>query len=314
MISIYIVNPISLLWIQRYAFFQITPHLHLADYILYETPGDPVQSILDFKKEVPQHLHPRIVFILSGDQSSPIDDICLWYTCAVRPTGIARRQKQIFVTNPAIFRYHNPRSPEIRTARQIPIYFKGSIWPGMRTAMKEALEGRDWVLLEDYTTYWDWRFAQPRSDREIEEKAFELYQTLSQTLLSLCPKGKGNSSMRIVESIACGAVPVLIDDFSAPFGYDYSRFCLVFDTKIHSWDQIYEGCLELLRDTTRLQEYQRRGRDFYQKVVCADFADGAYYDYTRVDTVAYGFSSLIVSDLWHKWIATQSMRRAHEAP
>lgn len=301
-LSIYIVNPISLLWVRRYSFLQPTPHLLQADFILYETPGDPIQNIVAFKQQVPAHLHPRIVFILSGDQSTPIDNTCLWYTCAVRPTGLARHQKQIFVTNPAIFRYQNPTTPPIRTSRQIPIYFKGSIWPGMRTAMKEALEAREGVVLEDYTTYWDWRFAQPRTDREIEEKAFELYQTLSQSLLSLCPKGKGNSSMRIVESIACGAVPVLIDDFSAPFGYDYSRFSLVFDTKIHSWDQIYEGCLALLQDTARLQEYQRRGRHFYEKIVCADFAEGTYYDYTSVDTVAYGFSSLIVSDLWQRWL------------
>ena len=34
----------------------------------------------------------------------------------------------------------------------------------------------------------------------------------------LCPRGNGPSSMRLVEAMGCGAIPVLLDDWSAPFG------------------------------------------------------------------------------------------------
>ena len=300
------------MWVSLYSFLEVVSTPIESDYIIYESPGDPIQNIYSLKSQILTHLQDRLVFILSGDQRGHIDDDCLWYTCAVAPTGLARHQKQIFVTNPAIFRFRNPQTPEIRTTRHIPIYFKGSIWPGMRTEMQASLNPRPGVVIEDFTTYWDWRFAEPRSDREIEEKAFDLYKTLLHCKLSLCPKGKGNSSMRIVESIACGAVPVLIDDFSAPFGYDYSRFCLVFDTKTHSWDQIYQGCIQLLHDPELLAEFQRRGEAFYRNVVCVDFhlPQTGYTDYTDVNTVAYGFSSFIVSDLWQKWLARQSHQRS----
>jgi len=33
----------------------------------------------------------------------------------------------------------------------------------------------------------------------------------------LCPKGNGPSSIRVLEAMAAGAIPILIDDYTLPF-------------------------------------------------------------------------------------------------
>lgn len=298
MISLFLINPISKLWIEKSHFLTITSNLHNANFIIFEQNGDPIHSILHIKSQIPPNLHHKLFFILSGDQNSHIDDFCNWYTCAIKPSGLSRFQRQIFVTNPSIFRYSNPIKPviDLNKKRNIDIYFKGSIWHGMRTQMKEVLEIYPNVMIEDFTSYWDWRFEKNRTEKEIEEKAFELYDTLTNVKLSLCPKGKGNSSMRIIESIACGAVPVLIDDFSAPYGFDYSQFCLVFDSKSDSFESIYESCMEFINNESKYKYYQKRGYEFYQNIVCCDFKKN-YYDYHDINTILYGSSTFLIHDL-----------------
>lgn len=303
MISLFLINPISRIWVSKSPFLTITSYIQYADFILFETNGDPISSILQIKSQIPPLYHHKLYYILSGDQNSHIDNHCNWYTCAIKPSGLADYQKQIFVTNPAIFRYSNPNPNKsnidlnLNKERNIDIYFKGSIWPGMRSIMKTQLEIYPNVMIEDYTSYWDWRFKKERTQKEIEDKAFELYDTLTNVKLSLCPKGKGNSSMRIVESIACGAVPVLIDDFSAPYGLDYGRFCLIFDSKIDSFESIYEKCMEFLNNESLYKSYQKRGYEFYQNVVCCDFVHNNYYDYDDVNTILYGSSTFLIHDL-----------------
>lgn len=308
MINLYVINPISLMWISKYPFLKVTQNLREANYMIFETNGDPIGSILNIKQQIPTRLHNKIFFILSGDQNSHIDSNCHWYTNAIKPYGLEEFQRQIFVTNPAIFRYSNHvKKIDLSEPRNIDIYFKGSIWKGMRTEMKEAFEIYPNVMIEDFSSYWDWRFKKERTQQEIEEKAFELYDTLKNVKLSLCPKGNGNSSMRIVESIACGAIPVLINDFSAPFGFDYSKFCLVFDTEKDSYESMYEQCMELINDKERYKLYQKRGYEFYLNVLLTDFKYQDYYDYTDVNTVCYGFSSFIANDILLKFFRERTV-------
>ena len=74
-----------------------------ADYIIYESNGDPISKIMKILSTYPHH---KLVFILSGDMSSHINDTCIWFTNAVKQNGLAKQQTQIFVTNPAIFKYY----------------------------------------------------------------------------------------------------------------------------------------------------------------------------------------------------------------
>lgn len=298
MINIFLINPISKLWIEKSTFFTITTDIQKTDFIIFEQNGDPIHSIIELKNQIPKQFHHRIFYILSGDHNEHIDNFCNWYTCAIKPSGLSRFQRQIFVTNPSIFRYSNPSKPliNLNKKRNIDIYFKGSIWVGMRRQMKEILEIYPNVIIEDFTSYWNWRCKENPSEKEIENKAFELYDTLTNVKLSLCPKGNGNSSMRIIESIACGAIPVLIDDFSTPYGFDYSQFCLVFDSKSDSFESIYESCMEFIKDESKYKLYQKRGYKFYQKVVCCDFNNN-YYDYNDINTILYSSSTFLIHDL-----------------
>ncbi len=298
MIKVYIFNPISKIWIHKSPFLSITSNIHYADFLIFEQNGDPISSILYIKKLYSKY-YLKLIFILSGDQNHFIDNISSWFSCSTLPNNtLCKFQKQIFVTNPSIFRFSNPSIQlNLHNPRSIDIYFKGSIWDGLRKNMKTYLEKYPNVIIEDYSSYWNWRCEKHRTNEEIQEKAFELYNTLLHVKLSLCPKGNGNSSMRIIESIACGAVPVLIDDFSSPYGYDLSKFCLVFDSKKDSWESIYDTCIQFIHNTSTYNSYRHKGIEFYYNVVCCDFTPNNYYDYYDINTILYGSSSFLISHL-----------------
>lgn len=298
MIKVYIFNPISKIWIHKSNFLTITSNIHNADFLIFEQNGDPISSILYIKKLYSKYFH-KLIFILSGDQNHFIDNISSWFSCSTLPNNIlCKFQKQIFVTNPTIFRFSNPiHKIDLNKPRNIDIYFKGSIWDGMRKNMKTNLEKYPNVMIEDFSSYWNWRFEKNRTNDEIQDKAFELYHTLLHVKLSLCPKGNGNSSMRIIESIACGAVPVLIDDFSSPYGFDLSSFCLSFDSKKDSWESIYDTCIKFIQNTEKYNSFRQKGIEFYLNIVCCDFNENNYYDYSDLNTILYGSSSFLTSYL-----------------
>ncbi len=299
-------NPISAEWVHLYKdeVMQVSK-VDEADYIIYESNGDPVPVIMKILASFPKK---KLVFILSGDQAFHIDDECIWFTNAIRHTGLANNQTQIFVTNPAIFKYYEKIGRGITPIRKryIDIYFKGTIWTGMREVMYSYFtKSRTPQLscrIEKNNDYWTWRLNSHKkpTNAEIESAAYELYDIMSNdVLLCLCPKGNGNSSMRIVEALACGAIPVLIDDFSAPFGVSWedAGVALSFNTRIHTWDHIYNECYKLIQDTERLTKMQKKGHDYFREVVYGDSNLPGFKMYNNLDTVAFGFSRLIMDRL-----------------
>ena len=102
--------------------------------------------------------------------------------------------------------------------RNTNIYFKGTIWNGMREKMYDAFVNKPKCAIKKNNDYWKWRcesLIKP-TQSDLEDTAYESYYALTNSKLCLCPKGNGNSSMRIVEALACGSIPILINDFSAP--------------------------------------------------------------------------------------------------
>ncbi len=299
-------NPISSEWVPFFTNNQIeqVSRVDDTDYIIYESNGDPVHVIMKIKATFPKN---KLVFILSGDQSLHIDNECIWFTNAVLPSGLAKRQTQIFVTNPAIFKFYeninqNQGTLKIRK-RYIDVYFKGTIWSGMREEMYNYFcqenSNKMSCIIEKNNDYWTWRLnnhVKPTQE-EIETEAFKSYEVMENALLCLCPKGNGNSSMRIVEALACGTIPVLINDFSAPFGKSWNEFGLVFDTKVHTWDYIYNECYKLINDLERLEKLQKKGREYFQNVIYSDSRMTGFKMYKNLDTVAFGFSNLIINKL-----------------
>lgn len=298
-------NQISAEWVHLYKdSIEQVSRVDDADYIIYESNGDPVPVIMNILGIFPRK---KLVFILSGDQSLHINDESIWFTNAVRSTGLAKRQTQIFVTNPAIFKYYEKIErgfTQIRK-RYIDIYFKGTIWTGMREAMYDYFTKSHTpqmsCLIKKNNDYWGWRLNNKNkpTHAEIEAEAYKSYETMEDAILCLCPKGNGNSSMRIVEALACGSIPVLINDFSAPFGVSWedSGIALIFDTRIHTWEHIYTECYKLIQDTERLKTMQKKGNDYFREVVYGDSNITGFKMYGNLDTVAFGFSGLILERL-----------------
>jgi hypothetical protein len=290
---------------------EISQNVADVDYIIYESNGDPVQIIEKIKYSFPKE---KLVFILSGDQSNHIDDECIWFSNAVKSSGLAKNQTQIFVTNPAIFKFYgmfrnkneneNNMSNDISTrVRNTNIYFKGTIWNGMREKMYDSFVKKPNCAIKKNNDYWKWRcesLIKP-TQTDLEDTAYESYYSLTNSKLCLCPKGNGNSSMRIVEALACGSIPILINDFSAPLGRQWDSnddpIALVFDTNKHSWDYMYDECMKLINDTSRYEAMKNNGIKYFENIIYGDSKLNGFNMYSNIDTVCFGFSNIIVEKL-----------------
>lgn len=303
-IKIGVLSKISSEWLNLHSnIIQCVTDINTADYIIFESNGDPINVIMNIKLHYPKN---KLVFILSGDQSIHIDNECIWFSNAIKSSGLADKQTQIFVTNPAIYKFYNSNSNSNSISinqRPCDIYFKGTIWLGMRTEMYNYFKNKNNCIIVENNNYWSWRIngAYSPSQTDIENTAYETYRQMLKCKLVLCPKGNGNSSMRIIEAIACGAIPVLIDDFSNPFNIDWHNVGLVFNTKIDTWDTIYNKCQNLINSPEKMHQLQQKGQEFFENYI---YCDSKFYDknnknnnYKDINTVAYGFSTLIINKL-----------------
>lgn len=287
-VNISCIKPVSHEWLAMYPCLKEVG-ISDAEIVLYESNGDPTHEISKMKT-LSDKVKGRVAFILSGDQNEFVDSKSVWLVNAW-PRVSDVKGCQIFVTNPAIFKMF-----DLGDTREIDIYFKGTVWEGMRTEMFNYFKDKPKCVIVQFNNYWNWRFGKQPTQLEIESVALEMYHELSQAKLCLCPKGKGCSSMRVVECLALGVVPVLIDDFSHPFGIDWSDYGLVFDTKKDSFEKIYDECCELIRDQKRLQNLSDKGIQLYRTIIAKDvWLKGALYN--NLNTVAFGFSESVVDQL-----------------
>ena len=296
------ISPISSEWNDLHKNkIEIVKNPNDSDYIIFEANGDPIHIIQNIKYSFPKN---KLVFILSGDQNGHIDNECIWFTNAIKPSGLTIRQTQIFVTNPAIFKFYSMITKEdINSPRKIDIYFKGTIWDGMRTEMYNEFANKPKCDIIRNDSYWKWRCesANKPTQAQLEETAYESYYGIMNSKLCLCPKGNGNSSMRIIEALVCGSIPVLINDFSSPFGFPLGKgtdaVALCFDTTKHNWTYIYNECLKLINNEKRYEAMKQRGIEYFEKVVYSDSKLEGFKMYNNIDTVCFGFSNLIIDKL-----------------
>jgi hypothetical protein len=292
---------------------EMAKNIEEAKYIIYESNGDPVAVINNIKNNYTKN---KLDFILSGDQNSHIYNESIWFTNAVKPSGLMVKQTQIFVTNPAIFKFYENHKQqldvEINTSsaggvgvgvgklnRDINIYFKGTIWTGMRTDMYNYFRNISNCKIVENNKYWGWRlnpFNKP-SQQQLEDIAYESYNDILKSKLCLCPKGNGNSSMRIIEALACGSIPILINDFTSPFGIYWKEFGLVFDTEKQNFENIYNECMKLLADESKMLAMQKKGYEYFKNVIYGDSLLPRFKMYNDLNTVCFGFSKLIIEKL-----------------
>jgi hypothetical protein len=301
-----VLTPISGEWFELHKDkIELCQDINKADYIIYESNGDPIHIIEKVKRSFPSN---KLVFILSGDQNGHIVPNYIWFSNALPLSGLISNQTQIYVTNPAIFKfYENLKSgKEMRIeTRSLDIYFKGTIWSGMRTEMYNSLSNKPRCEIINNNYYWPWRFSAVKPTQEqLEDTAYDSYRGILNAKTCLCPKGNGNSSMRIIESLACESIPILINDFSEPFGVKWGRnsnpnddCALVFDTSIHNWEHIYNEIQKLINDESRYNNMILRGKEIFNKMIYVDSALNGFKMYKDINTVCFGFSKLIIDKL-----------------
>lgn len=66
------------------------------------------------------------------------------------------------------------------------------------------------------TSHFDFFDMSTENQRNLEKQRREYYDILIKSKYSLCPRGFGTCSIRLFESILCGAVPVIISDRYVP--------------------------------------------------------------------------------------------------
>jgi hypothetical protein len=174
-----------------------------ADFIIFEKTGDPEHEINSLKKKFNKYLH-KLVFILSGDVDFS-DNISIWFCSSLKPNN--KNKFQIYTLNPRIYKL----DPELKP-KKIKGFFSGTIW---NTPERQYLKNlsNNWVIEEH--NWWG-------ADKNFQSKLSKYtYDMMRSSYYTLCPRGKGLSSMRVSEALACGSIPILINDKSNPFYENY---------------------------------------------------------------------------------------------
>ena len=200
-------NECSALWITESKFCELSSSPENADFIIFESEGDPFTEI----KIVQKKFHAdKLVFILSGDIDYS-DAQSIWFASTIKPNNI--NKFQIYLTNPRM----SMSSPEFGE-KDIFAYFGGTIWNSEERLFLKELPNN--FLIEEIKGYWN---LNPEDKIEVTKKS---YLKMRRSVYTLCPKGKGSSSMRILEAMANGSIPVLINDSSNPFYENYGNLVL----------------------------------------------------------------------------------------
>jgi hypothetical protein len=108
-----------------------------------------------------------------------------------------------------------------------------------------AITNRPDVVIKDV----EWWATMSLSDGHERRMPLEAYfaETLFNTKFAFCPRGNGPSTKRRWEAAYCGAIPILIDDFTKPFGVEMPL--LEFVTQ--STKSVHENAVDLLALTVK---------------------------------------------------------------
>lgn len=181
----------------------IVKHPDDADFIIFEKTGDPEFEIRILKQKFNKHLH-KLVFILSGDIDFS-DNTSIWFCSSLKPNH--KNKFQIYTLNPRVYKLDPKLKP-----KKIKGFFSGTIW---NTPERQCLKNlpSNWVIQEH-----DWWSADKNFQSKLSKYTYDMMRS---SYYTLCPRGKGLSSMRVSEALACGSIPILINDNSNPFHENY---------------------------------------------------------------------------------------------
>lgn len=186
-----------------------------ADYVWYHTVGDSkdVQKDLDAIAEMDK---PAIVLITGDDKPARLPNGYIFGTC----TGFnIPYEYDKFIPN--YLNGWNP-SPRIHLAT-----FRGA---------KNTWMNRHKMEVDGVRVTWgDWWNTKENRPKLASDYVAEL----GSSVFSLCPRGNGRSSMRLMESMLLGAIPVRLDDWTKPFGNTLD-FSPQFDLNVTAMGDVVE--------------------------------------------------------------------------
>ncbi|RYH28322.1 hypothetical protein EON65_12615 [archaeon] len=115
----------------------------------------------------------------------------------------------------------------------------------------------------------------------LQQVQTEHYDVLSKSTFSLCPRGVGVSSIRFIESVIFGSIPVLMDDNLQPFGHhlDFAvRYTFspqntslpATNTTMRSLENLYRTLQKISRNETELTRRRQGMLDFFYTTLAPD--------------------------------------------
>lgn len=139
-----------------------------------------------------------------------------------------------------------------------------------------------------------------------ERVSMETHHLLKDSIFSFCPKGHGPSSLRLIQSIAYGAIPVLMDDVSTPFG-DSLDFAVKFTFPHQNMslpltaacekklDHLYHRLSKIASSPALLSYHRQKMADFYINYLAVDLKRTHLHDLNRLKHMP--FSDYIFTEL-----------------
>lgn len=116
---------------------------------------------------------------------------------------------------PYLYQWSDPRKPPYR--HKYLAGFQGSFQTNPERAILRKLHSDDVRIVE--TDWW-------HSVTSHQDLLRSYRQHLADCKFTLCPRGIGPSSMRLVEAMLAGSIPIMIDDKTHLFNQDPGEFCL----------------------------------------------------------------------------------------
>lgn len=219
-----------------------------ADFIVYEQRGDSglKRTITQLKHKYPTN---KLVFINVADMRL-VDDKHIWFV--QNCTTITDSIHQIYIHNPRIWSYIQ----EEHVAKDMTGHFAGRLWgiPARQSLLKTSAR---WEITE--------RTGEFVKLKDRATISTDTYKKMRRSVYTLCPRGMGPSSMRVVEALACSSVPILIDDNTNPYGDNFGDLVIRLKASdVANLDQIIDDL-----PTPDAAVFQAC-RDYYVHNICPD--------------------------------------------
>lgn len=181
---------------------EVVSNLEAADFVFYWSWGDDLKIMLDLM-QMTLHGKPWLSDITGDHGWIPVNGTGLSFTTHPRP------EANCFQVPYSYRRFSDGKNlPNTDTKRDLLASFQGSFNTNPKRRELLKFQSSDIVIREQ--DGWN----HPDSARIIKEHD----DLMLRSKFTFCPVGVGLSSIRVIEAIFHGSIPILIGDESKPFG------------------------------------------------------------------------------------------------